>query len=188
MKIHPSLKCALFTFFIFPAFILNASDFKEIEWVELMPNDDLAALLDRPKYLDQVADGSADDSVDNFKNQDFNDEKTQRYQQALRSMRVIESFNHQAIRIPGFIVPLQQNEDKKVTEFFIVPYFGACIHLPPPPPNQMIYAKSKQGVELEDLNQPFWFEGTVNIEAQKHSLGTSAYTMALANVMPYEDE
>ena len=86
-----------------------------------MPESDLAALMDPPDYLNNVADGSQQDSVDAFSQQQFSDEKAQRFQQALNSTQVIPEYDGRAIRIPGFIVPLQQNDEKQVTEFFLVP-------------------------------------------------------------------
>ena len=55
------------------------------------------------------------------------------------SERVRLDLNDKDVRIPGFIVPLEYKESEIVTRFLLVPYFGACIHEPPPPPNQTIY-------------------------------------------------
>jgi len=83
----------------------QAANYEEIDWVALMPEDDLSALLNRPEFLNDIADGSAADSVDDFASKQLEDEQAQRYQQALVSTRVIEAFDGKAIRIPGFIVP-----------------------------------------------------------------------------------
>ncbi|MEC7690132.1 MAG: DUF3299 domain-containing protein [Pseudomonadota bacterium] len=162
---------------------LSAAEYEEIEWTALMPASDLAALLDPPDYLSNVKDGSQQDSVKAFTQNSFEDEKTERFKQALSSVQVIPEFDGRSIKIPGYVVPLQQNEEKLVTEFFIVPYFGACLHMPPPPPNQIIYVSYEQGLKLEDLQQPFWFEGEVDIQTRQHELGTAAYTL---NVDRYE--
>lgn len=166
---------------------LSATEYQQTEWIDLMPQSDLAALMEPPDYLSNVADGSLQDSVDAFSQQQFDDEKTQRFQQALNSTQVIPEYDGRAIRIPGFIVPLQQNDEKRVTEFFLVPYFGACLHMPPPPPNQIIYISLKDGLELEDLQQPFWFEGEVDIQTRHHELGTAAYTLNVDNYELYEE-
>ncbi|MCC2603754.1 DUF3299 domain-containing protein [Planctobacterium marinum] len=161
--------------------------YKEVEWIELIPQDDLEALLNPPDVLFDIADGSQQDSVDNFTEKNFEDEKAQRFQQALRSTRVVETMAEQKIKIPGFIVPLETSDDEKITEYFIVPYFGACLHMPPPPPNQIIFAKSSEGITLTHLSQPFWFEGTLKIEKQENPMGVSAYRLAMNQVTPYED-
>ena len=38
-------------------------------------------------------------------------------------------------RIPGYVVPLESSAAGHL-EFLLVPYFGACIHTPPPPPTR----------------------------------------------------
>ena len=165
----------------------QAADYEEIDWVALMPEDDLSALLNRPEFLNDIADGSAADSIDVFASKQLEDEQAQRYQQALVSTRVIEAFDGKAIRIPGFIVPLEQNEEQKATAFFVVPYFGACLHMPPPPPNQILYVEYKEGIAVENLYDPYWFEGTVKIDNHESALGTSAYSLVLDSFALYEE-
>lgn len=163
------------------------SSYEEVEWTQLMPKDDLDALLNPPEYLYDIEDGSEEDTLENLDAKPFENEKDKRYHQALSSARVIESYNNTNIRIPGFIVPLESEEGKRITEFFVVPYFGACLHLPPPPPNQIIYVNFEQGVELESLYDAFWFEGKLTINTVENELGTSAYQFKLDRVLPYED-
>jgi uncharacterized protein len=170
-----------------PAVSADAQSYEDIDWTELMPAEDLSALLNRPAFLDDIADGSAQDALDNFQQRQLEDEQAQQYQAALSSTRVIQGFDGKAIRIPGFIVPLAQNEDKEVTRFFIVPYFGACLHMPPPPPNQILYVESEQGITLENLYDPYWFEGIVSIEQKVDAMGTSAYSLSLDNYALYEE-
>lgn len=164
-----------------------AADYEEIDWVALMPEDDLSALLNRPEFLNDIADGSAADSIDDFASKQLEDEQAQRYQQALVSTRVIEAFDGKAIRIPGFIVPLEQNDEQKATAFFVVPYFGACLHMPPPPPNQILYVEYKEGIAVENLYDPYWFEGTVKIDNHESALGTSSYSLVLDSFALYEE-
>lgn len=161
--------------------------YQQLEWTQLMPADDLDALLNPPESLYDIEDGSEQDDLDVFKEGDVEDPETTRYLQALSSSRVIAEFDQKAIRIPGFIVPLTSNAEQNVTEFFIVPYFGACLHMPPPPPNQIIYSTSKQGIKLDSLYEPFWFEGTLVIESIENSVASSAYRLQLNNVAPYEE-
>ena len=167
--------------------LASAAVYEEIDWVALMPEDDLSALLNRPEFLNDIADGSAADSIDDFASKQLEDEQAQRYQQALVSTRVIDEFDGKAIRIPGFIVPLEQNEEQKATAFFVVPYFGACLHMPPPPPNQILYVEYKEGIAVENLYDPYWFEGTVKIDNHESALGTSAYSLVLDSFMLYEE-
>jgi len=164
------------------------TQYQEIEWIELMPKDDLDALLSPPEYLSNIEDGSLQDTVEAFSKNQLFDEQGKRFQKALTSTRVIHTFENKAIRVPGFIVPLESENHQKVTEFFIVPYFGACLHLPPPPPNQIIYATLPQGIEVTSLYEPFWFEGKLIIENTENTMGLASYRLMLANVSKYEEE
>lgn len=162
----------------------STSEYEAIDWVALMPADDLEALLNRPEFIDGIVDGAANDNLNSLDSMAA-DEQTQRYQQALSSSRVVEKFDGATIRLPGFIVPLEANEDQAVTEFFIVPYFGACLHMPPPPPNQIIHVKFEDGIYVPNLYDAFWFDGTLKINTVSNELGTSAYTMSVDNIAPY---
>lgn len=165
----------------------DSSKYEEIEWTRLMPAQDLAALLNPPSYLDEVLEGSPLDSIGTLHDGMNEDPRTGPYLQALGSTNVIESFDNKRIRLPGFIVPLESDEDQNITEFFIVPYFGACIHFPPPPPNQMLHVKTSKKVRLESMEDAFWFEGTVKIETTNNRLGTSAYALELESISLYSD-
>lgn len=90
-------------------------------------------------------------------------------------------------RIPGFVVPLKTTEDMRILEFFLVPYYGACIHVPPPPPNQIIHVKYKEGFFLEALYDPVWIKGKLVIERTENDIGTSSYSMVATDVTPYEE-
>ena len=108
-----------------------------------MPKEDLDALSNPPSYIADVEDGSPEDQISD-QLQNTPDAISDRYQQALVSTNIVPEMNGQAVRIPGFIVPLEFNDDEDVTQFFLVPFFGACIHVPPPPPNQIILVNSPE--------------------------------------------
>lgn len=158
-------------------------DYVTLEWTDLLPQDDLDALLNPPEWLDEIEDGAPEDTVDS----DLlaRDEVGARFQQALVSTNVMEEFDRQAVRVPGFVVPLDFDEKQQVTEFFLVPYFGACIHLPPPPPNQMIHVSYPQGLPLERLDDAVWVEGVLTTAITDHDLGTAAYAISGDAVLPY---
>lgn len=164
----------------------DTEKYLEIEWTALMPSDDLEALLNAPDFFDEIEEGSRNDSLDMLLTGDPEDPRTARYLQALGSMSIVEEYDQKRIRIPGFIVPLVSDEKQNITEFFIVPYFGACLHLPPPPPNQILHVKTDKKVRPNGLQDAFWFEGQVNIETTSNLLGKSAYTLKLENISPYE--
>ncbi len=79
------------------------------------------------------------------------------------------------------------NEEQLVTEFFLVPFFGACIHYPPPPPNQIIYVTSKEGVAQQNLYDPYWVEGMLTTIITENEVAVSAYAMNVDNIELYEE-
>ncbi len=89
-------------------------------------------------------------------------------------------------RIAGFVVPLERVGDK-VTEFLIVPYFGACIHVPPPPANQIIHARSARPLSGISSMQPLWVYGTFSLERAETAWGVAGYRLTVDKVSAYED-
>ncbi len=164
------------------------AEYPLIEWTDLMPADDLEALLNPPDYLNDIVDGSSEDKIGAAVEQAITSASDARYQQALSSTRIRPEFNQKKVKIPGFIVPLEFDEQLVVTEFFLVPFFGACLHVPPPPPNQMIHVKYSEGLALANLYDPFFLEGTVETKTfATNEMGTSAYSMQITNIYPYTE-
>ena len=89
------------------------------------------------------------------------------------------------ISIPGFVVPLDFDAAHRVTRFFLVPYFGACIHFPPPPADQMIYVTAS-GFELKTMYDPFLVTGVLQVAGTANSLGTAEYTLQAVVIEPYK--
>lgn len=99
-----------------------------------------------------------------------------------------------SVRIPGFLLPLEFDGDR-VTEFFLVPYVGACIHTPPPPPNQIVHVRIEQGFTPEGgLYAPVWVNGQLNNERNESDLSyvdgsaaiPSSYSIDATGVERYE--
>lgn len=162
--------------------------FKTIEWTDLMPKDDLKAWLSPPSYVTDVDDGSFEDQISNQLLNSLEAASDDRYQQALVSSRVVPEMDGQSIRIPGFIVPLEFNDEQTITQFFLVPFFGACIHVPPPPPNQIIFVDYPQGIKQEELYDPFWISGILKTSLINNEIATAAYTMQLQSFELYSEE
>ena len=72
------------------------------------------------------------------------------------------SFNDRWVRIPGYLLPLEFS-GTEITGFLLVPTVGACIHVPPPPPNQMVHVTFADGFETHGLYTPVWVEGTMAV-------------------------
>jgi uncharacterized protein len=95
----------------------------------------------------------------------------------------LKAFDGQRVKIPGFMVPLEDHL-RRVTDFLLVPSPQACIHVPPPPPNQMIYVKAK-GDGFSTAFGPIWVYGQFKINVSKSVYGESSFQMEAESVEPY---
>ncbi len=102
------------------------------------------------------------------------------------SSGVVDELDGVQAKLPGFIVPLELAEEGKLKEFLLVPYFGACIHYPPPPPNQIVYVVLDEAVELESPWDAYWATGELKTEFRGSDLGSAGYTMLAQKLEIYE--
>ena len=165
----------------------GAVDYNTIEWTDLIPKEDLEALLNPPDILSEIPDGSQEDQIDSNIQSKSDEPPQTAYDKALVSTNVVASYDTENIRLPGFVVPLEFDESFVVTEFFLVPYFGACLHMPPPPPNQIVYVKHSEGIKLESTQQPYWVSGVLTTEDEVNDLAHAAYSMVASDVSIYEE-
>jgi len=84
--------------------------------------------------------------------------------------------NGKVIKIAGFVIPLEGDEEQ-ITELLLVPYFGACFHVPPPPENQIVYVKFADGVALTELWDVVYVVGTLHAENISHEIAQIGYSM-----------
>ena len=100
---------------------------------------------------------------------------------------VVEKLNGRTVRLPGFVVPLDFDA-QELTEFLLVPYFGACIHVPPPPANQIVYVKSDKGIAIDKLYDAVVIQGQMETAAVTSALAQAGYTLHATDVSPYDPE
>ncbi|MFV0574608.1 MAG: DUF3299 domain-containing protein [Vibrio sp.] len=100
---------------------------------------------------------------------------------------VRNDLNGHTVKIPGFIIPLEGDENT-VTEFLLVPYFGACIHVPPPPPNQIIYVKSPKGTQMKKLWDVVYVVGTLKTESVSVDLASTGYVIENGQMLEFDDK
>ena len=159
-----------------------------IQWTDLLPQDEVDILSNPPSYISDIEDGSPEDQIGSPKKNSIVLEMEDRYQQALVSTRIKPEMTGRAVRIPGFIVPLEFDGEQIITEFFLVPYFGACLHMPPPAPNQIIHVKYDKGLELEALYYPFWISGVLTASLVENDMATAAYAIEMDSYATYSQE
>jgi hypothetical protein len=94
------------------------------------------------------------------------------------------TYINSAIRIAGYVVSLDANR-KQISEFLLVPYFGACIHLPPPPANQIILVRLKKPTSKLASMDTVWVQGTLREARVDTGLAVTGYTLEGSHTEPY---
>jgi uncharacterized protein len=155
---------------------ITADGYMEILWEDLMPEGEeerLAAMYQQQMmmlYSDgPIAEGSPQDVAIQF-----------------GTFNAVNELDGVKVRLPGYTVPFDFSANATISEFLLVPYMGACIHVPPPPPNQTILVRATEPVTARDLAQAVWIKGTLNIEIAETELADAAYVIALDEVTDYE--
>lgn len=136
----------------------------EIEWLDLMPEGWIPA----PSVF----------------NPSLNHESQQSGFETPPPAPVVEEMDGKLVRLPGYIVPLDFNSTE-VSEFLLVPYVGACIHVPPPPSNQVIYSESDKAIKIGGLWDAVWITGRMTTTHFSHDLAEAGYSIKVENVEPY---
>jgi hypothetical protein len=101
---------------------------------------------------------------------------------------VVEELDGLVVRLPGFVVPLELDE-RKMSEFLLVPYYGACTHVPPPPANQTIHVVAPEGREyVGELFDTVWVTGTLRVIRTSSDLAEAGYRIDVTEIEPYDGE
>lgn len=149
-----------------------AADFREITWDELVPKD-----WDPKKLFKDLPPVSSDTDPRAA-------ELYTRLREEWDNAPTVPALAGNAIRLPGYLVPL--DEDKEgLREFLLVPYFGACIHTPPPPANQIVHVRSAKAIKGLRTMSSVMVSGTLGIERSPSAMGVSGYTMVASRVEAY---
>ena len=98
----------------------------------------------------------------------------------------VPEMDGRSIRIAGYVVPLEESKGE-LREFLLVPYFGACIHTPPPPANQIIHVTPLKPVKGIQGMVPVWASGTLKVRRDESAMGVSGYHLDAVKVEPYEE-
>lgn len=154
---------------------------REISWENLIPADYVPP--ENPlrtmtqEQLDKLFDGSAESQ-----------KELAEIEEILSYAPVNEELDGEVVSLPGYVVPLEADDQTSLREFLLVPYFGACIHTPPPPANQLVYANSGDTIELTDTYTPVVVTGRLSAETIISDIAESGYQMDVLQVKPYEQQ
>lgn len=163
---------------------VTASDLHEIGWGQLVPPD---------WNPNSVFEHYTDEEFMALSDEEFN-ALQEEAQKLFDAAPTVDTFDGKRVRIPGYILPLDFSGDK-VKEFLLVPNFGACIHTPPPPANQVIHGTVVTEFPLNGLFEAVWISGkltTVSSVQQLSEIGydellgvSSGYAMNVERIEPY---
>ena len=146
---------------------------RTLDWDELMPADFQPGALFEGVDLASLAD---------------DDPKARELMTQLREIwdkaPVVETLNGAQIRLPGFAIPLE-TDGQSTRQFLLVPYYGACIHVPPPPANQTVLVEAPAGVLIHRVFDAVWVTGRLAVEPVNTGLAKAGYTLVAAKVEPY---
>ena len=152
-----------------------------IDWLDLLPAEDYQAMLDMPEIDHGGGLDSEGDFTQNLRQRDGLPE-------VMYSTRVVSDYDGQSVRIGGYPVPLETDAQGRYLSFFLVPYAGACIHVPPPPPNQIILVDYPDGIAIDDIYQPFWVQGTLRVSQSSNELADASYALSAERVWLYDGQ
>ena len=139
---------------------------REITWDDLLPAG--------VPYSEIIGEGELDEVNDTW-NPIYDENAT----------KLNESLDGSYIKMPGFVIPFDISA-KGVTEFMLVPYTGACIHMPPPPANQLVMVNAKTPWPSDDLWDPIWVIGMMRTRLQSTDLGQTGYAIVADQMEGYE--
>ncbi|MCO8171073.1 DUF3299 domain-containing protein [Pseudomonas sp. 21LCFQ02] len=155
---------------------LACAEIPETDWLELMPKSDQKALEAMPEI-----DHNSPEAMGTFDSKGGL-KQSKGLPAVMYSTKTVAGMNGKTIRLGGYPVPLETDAKGNSTLFFLVPYPGACIHVPPPPPNQLVLVRYPKGVKIDDIYTPLWVTGGLKIEKVSNDLADAAYALDAAKV------
>ncbi|MDR1451216.1 MAG: DUF3299 domain-containing protein [Helicobacteraceae bacterium] len=154
---------------------IAANSYKELTWDDLVPEDWHPERIFNSLNIDEISD-------DDPRVQKVMDAFMKEWNQSPTNPKI----DGLSVKLPGYVAPLDWEDDEKLAEFLLVPYFGACIHVPPPPPNQIIHVKPKNPLKGVVTMDTVWIYGVIRLETgDSGSMGTSGYAMSADKVELY---
>lgn len=152
----------------------------ELDWLDMMPPEDLKALEDMPEIDHNTPEGAGFSDQGGLK-------QSPNLPAVMYSAKTVPELDGRNVRLGGYPVPLDATEAGTYDSFFLVPYPGACIHVPPPPPNQIVVVRFPKGFKVTDIYAPIWVDGTLKIEKTNSDLADAAYVIDADGVKEVEE-
>jgi len=163
---------------------------RELQWEELVPESERAAYKPGPPppihdYLNGFGHkpfgggGPPSDCKDSVADPDG---RCGPASSQLISSSVNQQLDGMLVKLKGYIVPIEVGADGTVTEFFLASYVGACIHVPPPPPNQMVYVKAGRKFAVRSLYDAYAVTGVLRTHSRNNGLIVASYSIEVRSI------
>lgn len=156
----------------------NNDELLELNWEDLIPADF--------KQPENPFDSMTQEEIDKLL--DGSDESNRRLDELQAEFDyapVVESLDGKRVKLPAYVTPLDFDGQLKMSEFLLVPYMGACIHTPPPPANQVVFADADSPIELNSPYDPIWAVGILRATTVNSDLAEAGYKLEVEEVLPY---
>ena len=158
----------------------SAAEALALGWGDLLPADFVppedATMTISIEELDKLFDGSPESEA-----------RIAELEKELSYAPVDDTLDGKTVTLPGYVVPLDFDGQTRLEEFLLVPYYGACIHTPPPPANQIVMASLERPVEIENTYRPVVLRGVLRTETTNSALAEAGYRMDVIAVEEYEE-
>ena len=105
-------------------------------------------------------------------------------QTAIDETQVVTEYNDKTIRMPGYLIPLDFGSEGS-KQFLLVPYVGACIHVPPPPANQIVLVTTEEPYQSQGLFEPVYVTGRMNTAVTTTEYAEVAYALSAEDIEIY---
>ena len=171
------LCCILFGFTVAVSAIASSSnDYLEIEWTDLeTPGQGMEDVVIKYEAQLEALGPHSDDLA----------ALIEKIEEEFNALPANPAINGKKIKLGGFIAPLDVDDSSGMLKnFLLVPYFGACIHVPPPPPIMIVQVEPEAGesIHMDDSFFPVWVYGIIRTDTVSTELAEASYQMRNARV------
>ncbi|MEJ2045461.1 MAG: DUF3299 domain-containing protein [Reinekea sp.] len=174
-RIETTLKMVVLLMF-FAVAAQAETEVRELQWDDLSPKE-FDLYQEQSKIFDEYDIEKLTDGTPEA------EEAMKRVKELNDNAPVVAELNDTMIKIPGFAVPFEYQDN--VNRFLLVPYFGACIHTPPPPSNQIILIESEKPIPIEKLGDAIYITGTLMVDHSSSDIAVSSYKLKMTDIEPY---
>ena len=144
--------------------LVRAKDFVDLQWADLVPEGQRIM----PPMIQSMIDHNGPDMSS----------------QQPPSQGVRTDWNGETVRLPGFIVPIDY-DGSGVRAFILVPFVGACVHVPPPPANQLVFVTTEKPYESAGMFEAVTVTGLFGTASTSTQLAEIAYSLYADQIEPF---